>query len=252
MTPEFIPGGPALLMKNRCRLLVIADAHFGAESGFSRNGVHIASNSNDRLSRICACIDETDPDLLLFLGDLKHSVPMMSRQEFAELPGILETIRKRIAFRLIPGNHDGGIERFLQEAELLPKSGAMLDGTWYVHGHMHLPPESAGNLIVCGHHHPVVSLYDEVGCALRAQPAYLLAEVKEACAGIVSHTGGRSTRILFMPAFFEYAGGIDVRTIHASRLSPVSRCFDTESAEVFLGDGTYIDRLGALMSDARA
>ena len=252
MIPEFISGGPALLMKNTRRVLVIADAHFGAESGFSRKGVHIASNSSDRLHRICSCIEESDPDLLLFLGDLKHSVPMMSRQEFAELPHVLETIRKRIPFQLIPGNHDGGIERFLEPGELLPNTGTMIDGTWYVHGHMHLPRESGGHLIVCGHHHPVVSLYDEVGCSLRAQPAYLFAEVNEECAGLVAGANDRSTRILFMPAFFEYAGGIDVRIIHASRLSPVSRCFDVESAEVFLGDGTYIDRLGALINDARA
>ncbi len=252
MTPEFISGGPALLMKNTCRLLVIADAHFGAESGFSRKGVHIASNSRERLRRICSCIDETDPDMLLFLGDLKHSVPLMSHQEFAELPQILDTIRKKIPFRLIPGNHDGGIERFLEPEELLPKRGALIDGTWYVHGHMHLPPESVGNLIVCGHHHPVVSLYDEVGCSLRAQPAYLLAEIDEECAGLALHENGRSTRILFMPAFFEYAGGLDVRIIHASKLSPVSRCFDAENAEVFLGDGTYIDRLGRLIKNARA
>jgi len=251
MTPEFIPGGPALLIENERRVLVIADAHFGAESGFSRKGVHIPSNSSARLQRICACIDESTPDLLLFLGDLKHSVPMTSQQEYAELPDILTTIRDKVPFQLIPGNHDGGIERFLECGELLPRNGAIIDGTWYVHGHMHLPPESAGHLIVCGHHHPVVSLYDEVGCALQAQPAYLLAEVKEECAGLVAHTDGRSTRILFIPSFFEYAGGIDVRTIHKSRLSPVSKCFDTESAEVFLDDGTYIDRLGALMKDAR-
>lgn len=197
-------------MTHTQRILVIADAHFGAESGFSRKGVHIASNSTDRLRRISACIDETDPDLLLFLGDLKHSVPMMSRQECAELPGILDAIRNQIPFRLIPGNHDGGIERFLQPEELLPKTGVIIDGTCYVHGHMHLPPPaSAGHLIVCGHHHPVVSLYDEVGCSLRAQPAYLLAEVDEASAGFAPHTTGRGgTRILFMPAFFEYAGGV--------------------------------------------
>ena len=182
MTPEFIPTGPALLMEDTRRILVIADAHFGAESGFSRKGVHIASNSSARLRRIEACIHESDPDLLLFLGDLKHSVPMMSRQEFAELPHILDTIRDMVPFQLIPGNHDGGIERFLRPDELLPKTGASIDGAWYVHGHMRLPPESAGHLIVCGHHHPVVSLYDDVGCALRAQPAYLMAEVNESCA----------------------------------------------------------------------
>jgi len=252
MAPEFIAAGPALLMENARRILVIADAHFGAESGFSRNGVHIASNSTDRLERICSCIEETDPDLLLFLGDLKHSVPVMSWQERTELPRIIKTVRDLVPFRLIPGNHDGGIERFLQPEELLSGRGAMIDGTWYVHGHMHLPPESVGNLIVCGHHHPVVSIYDEVGCALRAHPAYLMAEVNEACAGIASGETGRRTRILFMPAFFEYAGGIDVRKIHTSRLSPVSRCFDCESAEVFLSDGTYIDRLGALVGDERA
>lgn len=252
MNPEFISAGPALLMENTRRILVIADAHFGAESDFSRKGVHIASNSHERLRRICSCIQKTRPDMLLFLGDLKHSVPMMSRQEVTELPQILETIRNEVPFRLIPGNHDGGIERFLNPGELLPKRGAMIDGAWYVHGHMHLPRESAGNLIICGHHHPVVSLYDDVGCALRAQPAYLLAEVNNDCAGISTDETERKTRILFMPSFFEYAGGIDVRNIHVSRLSPVSRCFDVDGAEVFLSDGTYIDRLGALVGDERA
>ena len=54
-----------------------------------------------------------------------------------------------------------------------------------------------------------------------------------------------------MPAFFEYAGGLDVRTLLDSGLSPIARCLDTADAEVFLDDGTYINTLEALINDER-
>ncbi|MDT8358632.1 MAG: phosphoesterase, partial [Methanomicrobiaceae archaeon] len=104
--------------------------------------------------------------------------------------------------------------------------------------------ELLGSLIVAGHHHPVVHLYDEVGCSLRANPAYLLATLDGAC--LSGNPALPETPVLFVPAFFELAGGLDVRSIRASRLSPIARCIREEEAEVFLHDGTYIDTLAAL------
>lgn len=232
MQLHFIENGPALLVEQDRRVLVVADLHMGIESGLERHGVHIASRSAARADRVIACIEETKPDLLLLLGDVKHNVPVTSRQEYRELPGVLRSFRDRVPIAVAPGNHDGGIGRFLEPGELLPAEGTLIDGVGYLHGHTHPAPELHGHLVVIGHHHPVVSLVDSVGCAARARPAYLYSVIEE--------LSGERTRLLFVPAFNEFAGGIDVGRLQQSGLGPLSRCIDKKSAEVFLADGTYV------------
>lgn len=249
MKPHFLHEGPALLIENSMRVLVIADLHFGAETGFAQSGVHIPSNSPGRMERMLSCIHATNPDLLVLLGDVKHSIPMTSRQEYTELPYILRTIRKEVPLRVTPGNHDGGLQRFLEKDELLPINGALIDGVGYLHGHTFPAPELQGHLMVVGHHHTVIHLYDEVGCALRSHPAYLLARLDAGCLKMPAGKETLETRALFMPAFFELAGGLDIRELQKSKLSPLSRCIREEGAEVFLNDGTYIDTLTSLNAD---
>lgn len=239
MRLHFIEAGPALLVERDRRVLVIADLHMGIESGLKRHGVHVSSRSAARRDRMLACIEETEPDLLLLLGDVKHNIPITSRQEYLELPGILDSLRDRVPIAIIPGNHDGGIDRFTEPGELLPVGGAVIDGVGYLHGHTHPDPSLLGRLIVLGHHHPVVSLQDTVGCAARAQPAYLYSGVAAPSPSEGMTTDGR-TRLLFVPAFNEFAGGIDIGRLLESGLGPLSRCIDEKSAEVFLADGTYV------------
>lgn len=250
MIPHFLPRGPALVVEGRLRVLVIADLHIGTESALASRGVHIPSSTARRLKRAEACAAEAEPDLIVLLGDVKESVPLTSRQEYRELPGFLDSLRDHAEVRVVPGNHDGGIGRFLEEGELLPVRGAVIDGTGYFHGHTIPDPELIGHLIVTGHHHPVVHLYDEIGCSLRAHPAYLLAEVKPGCAGPDHPPGAEQTRALFVPAFCELCGGLDIRELPGCGLSPLSRCIVVKDAEVFLSDGTYIDTLGALKDEA--
>ncbi len=235
---HFIESGPALLVEQERRVLVVADLHMGIESGLERHGVHITSRSAARAERVLACIEEAQPDLLLLLGDVKHNVPVTSRQEYRELPGILDMFRDRIPLRVAPGNHDGGIDRFLLPGELQPSGGAVIDGVGYLHGHTRPDPELLGHLIILGHHHPVVSLVDVIGCAARARPAYLYADLAGEC--FPTPAGISRTRLLFVPAFNEFAGGIDIGRLRESKLGPLSRCIDETTAEVFLADGTYV------------
>ncbi|TAJ44584.1 metallophosphoesterase [Methanofollis fontis] len=237
--PVFLPECPALLMENDLRVLVIADLHFGIESGLARSGVHVQSQSAARAERALAAVRETSPDLVLLLGDVKHSVPLTSRQEYAELPAILDRFRRLAPLRVAPGNHDGGLARFLQEGELLPAAGTVIDGVGYLHGHTHPGPALLGRLIVCGHLHPVVSLTDEVGCSLRAEPAYLYSP-------LLGEYAGTETRLLVLPPACEFSGGVDVLGVGESGLGPLARCIDQEHAEVWLRDGTYIGRLGEI------
>ena len=343
--PEFMPQGPALIVGNTMRVLVVADTHFGAETFLARHGLHIQSNSDERLNRLLKCIDDSKCDLLVLLGDVKHSIPVTTWQEINEMPKIFSKIREKVPFKVLPGNHDVGIERFLEEGELLEKEGAVIDGVGYIHGHTYPSGDLLGRLIVCGHAHPVVCLYDEVGCSLRSQPAYLLcsldaeeyvskyrkneqyggffetespgsdAEKTDGKGGGAKKDTGKAgksdgkakkakkargraalsersesyayytdtvsyaesndgesnstesndaepdgniaekaanTHVLFVPAFFELAGGIDVRELKASRLGPLSRCISTSDAEVFLSDGTYINTLGNLMDEGES
>ena len=247
MEPEFYPTGPAVGIERREKVLAIADPHFGVEADLHRKGLHFESRSALRLERLMEIIEESDPDYLVVLGDLKHMIPYVTRQEKAEMPQILRTIRRETEFRLAPGNHDTGLEHYLEKDELLPASGAVIDGTGYFHGHM-IPDDSLfGHLIVCGHHHPVVNLYDDVGCARRGTPGYLLAEVDTTAWTDVQPES--PTRVLLVPAFYELAGGMDVRLIPGSKVSPIAKAIRPETGEVFLKDGTYVAPFTELRPD---
>ena len=244
MALHFLPDGPALVIEHTSRVLVIADLHIGIESDLDVHGVHIPSQTRRRLDRVLACIDDGKPDLVLLLGDVKHAVPLTTRQEYHEIPHLLQEIRSRATLKVVPGNHDGGLERFLEEGEMLPIRGALIDGVGYLHGHTYPDPALLGHLLVIGHHHPMVAIRDEVGCALRDR-AYLLTTVDEGCLGLEVTTGAGTTRVLVMPAFNEFTG-FDLTRMKESNLGPLSRCMDFVNAEVFLTDGTYLGLLGSL------
>ncbi|MDP3395930.1 MAG: metallophosphoesterase [Methanoregula sp.] len=248
MKMEFIEEGPALVIEGEQRMLIVADLHFGIEADLAAHGLHFKSRSERRLERLHKVIDSTKPDELVLLGDVKHSIPSLTWQEYHEMPKILDSLRTRLPLHVFPGNHDVGIERFLHGGESRPKDGAVLDGVGYLHGHMIPSPELAGHLVVIGHHHPLLSLRDEVGCALQS-PAYLRAGVdtgdprKEQ-----SVKSSLPSRVLFMPSFNEIAG-YDILQIIKKPFSPLSRLMKKEECEIILADGTYIGPLRALITD---
>jgi metallophosphoesterase superfamily enzyme len=195
------------------------------------------------MERLETCIRDAAPDLLIILGDLKHSVPFTSRQEYREIPEIIDRLRSLLPVQIVPGNHDTGIEKFFEPEEILPKEGALVDGTGYVHGHMYPGPSLAGHLIIAGHHHPLASLRDDVGCSMRS-PVYLFSPVDEQCLGFTP-ADREPTRVLFMPAFNELSGYDLLRTVR-DPFSPLSRCVRWDRAEVFLPDGTFIGLVSSL------
>jgi hypothetical protein len=247
MKLEFIWDGPALIIENTERLLIVADLHFGIEADLAAHGMHFRSHSRERLNRLLKTVDATAPDRLVLLGDVKHSIPSLTRQEWAEIPGILDTIRHRIPILFFPGNHDIGIERFLIDGELQPKEGAVIDDVAYFHGHTYPAPHLGGHLLVTGHHHPQVNLRDQVGCSLQA-PAYLRATIDVQALGLKIPSGSGPARVLFVPAFNEIAG-YDIVRIARDPFSPISRCINQEGAEIILADGSYIGPLSMLLKD---
>lgn len=254
MEIDFIDSGPAILVEEEIRILVVADLHMGIESDLRTHGIHFRSRGENRIKRLLDISRDTSPDIILLLGDIKHRVPGTSLQEFRELPGLFQSLRKSGEVLVSPGNHDPGIESFLRPSELLRPEGTVIDRNGYLHGHMHPDPGLTGSLIIAGHHHPVVSLRDEVGPAIRS-PCYILGELRHAPGNANQDKGGDeetepadqlSTRILFIPAFNEFAGyGIE-RTFR-SPFSPLSRSLIVETAECLLPDGSYGGDLAGIL-----
>jgi uncharacterized protein len=248
MNLEFIGDGPALVVTGEKRHLIVADLHFGIEADLALHGLHFRSRSKARLERLLTIVDRVDPDGLVLLGDVKHSIPSITRQEHYELPRILSTLRDRVPLLVFPGNHDTGIERYLAPPEICAKEGELIDGVGYLHGHMYPSQSLAGHLMIIGHHHPLLSLRDEVGCALQS-PAYLRAGVNTGALGLaIAGETETPARVLFMPAFNEIAG-YDILQIIRNPTSPLSRSSFADDTEIILADGTLIGPLHALIPD---
>lgn len=244
MRLEFLPEGPALIIENQMRVLIIADLHIGIEAELARKGFHFPSQSRQRVARACTCIEKANADCLILLGDVKHNVPLTSRQEYREVPAILDAFRENIPIKVTPGNHDGGIERFLAADEILPIRGGVVDGVWYLHGHTYPDPASYGGYLVAGHHHPMIALYDEVGCALYDR-AYLSGTLDARCYRGEPADARKDTHLLIIPSFNELTG-CDILHLKGANLGPLSRCLEMDAAEVFLTDGTYVGTVGSL------
>ena len=81
--------------------------------------------------------------------------------------------------------------------------------------------ELSGHLIVAGHHHPLLSLKDEVGCAVQT-PAYLRAGLDYKGLGLTAEQKNSSPpRVMFMPAFNEILAMISFRS--SGNLFPLCR-----------------------------
>lgn len=171
-------AAPSILVQDTKRRLIVADLHFGIESELNSKGIHIPSQAVERKTRLLDLIKKTEPEHLILLGDVKHRIPGTSRQEFSELPFLFEEIRKHVPITVCLGNHDPGLEQFLYPHEIAPNTGIMIDKISYMHGHTRPSPDLCGTLIICGHHHPTIGLYDGIGIGLRT-PCFVLAKLND-------------------------------------------------------------------------
>ena len=142
-----------------------------------------------------------------------------------------------------------GSNDIFSKTEIQPKDGAILDGVGYLHGHMYPSPQLAGHLIVVGHHHPLLSLKDEVGCAIQA-PAYLRAGLDAEGSG----SGSLSEECCRHPVCCSCLLLMRLPVMISFRSSKIrSHLFrdvmKKEEAEIILADGTYIGPVSSLHSD---
>jgi putative SbcD/Mre11-related phosphoesterase len=270
---------PALLLEEEHeRFLVVADLHIGWEGALAEKGIHLPSQTPRFMKKILRLIRSCNPTGLIFLGDVKHSIAKVKTEEWQAIPDLFETLTEQVSdIRVIPGNHDGGLEALLPTSvTLVPTKGIAIGSVGVFHGHAWPAPELLGcQTLVTGHVHPMVAFRDPLGFRITRQVwvkarcdktrlakallKYLNIKVDtDPVSSLEQHFDMkvRAENLFIMPSFNDFLGGQLVNRKGRGKgagsrfIGPIlrSKSVDFNEAELFLLDGTFIGTVEQLSS----
>lgn len=234
-----ISNEPVLFVDNK-KMLVLSDLHIGIERDLQDHGLHICSQTHVMLNRLLFLITQYNPDKIVFLGDIKHTIASSTVQERNDVTWFFESITKLAEIHIVKGNHDDSINRFVPSESIIhPSDGCIIDDIGFVHGHRWPKKEIlCCDTVVIAHSHPRIVLTDRLGyktyesCWLRGKPHHTLKNKYP------SHV---DISIIVMPCFNALCGGIAVNS--DPLLGPFQKIIDVQEALVYLLDGTYLGKV---------
>jgi putative SbcD/Mre11-related phosphoesterase len=233
MTIRVIPlyPEPALLLTDEQnglskRYIVVSDLHLGFENSLDTRGVFIDSNLYliETIDALLRLVRGYEPEAVIFLGDLKSSVGYVNRDEWNNVPYLLNSLLKYTEIYFIPGNHDSNI-RFLlpDKVNLFSIHGMLLEDTLLLHGHT-MPSSSrltAVKRIIMGHIHPI---FLRQGSVLTGQRVWLHLKVKMMALSSLSlkslSQSNELVEIVVIPAFNRYLYALTRKQFKKS-ISPI-------------------------------
>ncbi|NOZ58337.1 MAG: metallophosphoesterase [Euryarchaeota archaeon] len=221
--------------------LVVADLHLGLERELLSMGLRVPSQRAGTEGRLLRLVEKTGARRVVILGDLKHSIPGASRQEYAEVTGLVGSLQERVEVVLVKGNHDSRIEELVPSLRVV--DSLVVGDVLLIHGHRR-PPHLNFSRIVMGHNHPAVEFVDNVGGVMR-EKVWLELELRDEA--LSRHGLERSPRVTVMPAFSELIEGVGFNR-EMSGQGPLLRgeMVRMEEARAYLLDGTELGRLREL------
>jgi len=190
-------------------------------------------------------------DRLFLLGDVKHNIPVTSRQEWENLPEFLSKLEKEAEVDIIPGNHDGDIQGLIpRNVNLHEAKGTDIgDGRiGLVHGHAWPDPELfQAETIIMAHSHPTIKFRDELGGRV-IEPAWIKTRLKpdNLPKEHQEQVEGKGPKITIIPAFSKLVGGgVINEKIPEELLGPLfkAEAIELEKAKIHLLDGTFLGEL---------
>jgi len=234
---RFVHGEAALHVDDS---LIIAELHIGYEQRFFPD---MDVFFTDKLiARVRALLDKTKARRLIINGDVKHSVRGATPEEQRELAKFFDAMKKQgVRTTIVKGNHDGDIERFVHNAEIVGQGGLLLGGVGVFHGNAWPSKEIAekAKTLVLAHTHPCVELGG------RQLQCWLVGRLCAKARTRFRHW--RSARVIVMPAFSQLVGcaSINKHPAKARLLGPLFRneMFKIGEAEVYTLDGVCVGRL---------
>lgn len=255
-TVEPVAGEPAAVAEaDGERLLVVADYHAGYETALRAEGVELRNRGDERREHLLSLVAATDPDRVVFLGDLGHWIGRPEWGELDELEALVAAVTERVPALLVKGNHDGEIEDALS-IPVTDSRGARVGDVGFVHGHTWPSAEVLEADVVCvGHEHPTVRLEDAVG-GRRIERAWLRGRLAgeafaehldggdddgDASEGEATSADAEAIdgELVVFPAFNELVGGTWVNVQGQEFLAPFLPR-GMSDGEAFLLDGTRL------------
>jgi len=243
---NFLPvhGQPALFASD-IDALVVADLHIGMEHELFLAGAKIPGKTPGILNDLITLLEESKAGKLIIAGDLKHNIPVSSFREEREIPRLIDALFEHVdEIHLTPGNHDGGIRKFLPgDVRLHSSKGFTLGDYGIWHGHC-WPSEEvmASRTALMGHVHPQVAFVDRVN-ARSAERCWLRGKWnRERTAERYGEVG---KNWVMLPAFNDLVGGSHVNDESQRRIGTVMRngLADVRDAEIYLLDGTNLGKV---------
>ncbi len=277
VTVKPVADQPALLIeKGGERALVIADLHLGWEVSLARHGIHVPSQVPRLMDKLRKILEDTRPQQLVLLGDVKHAVAKVELEEWKYVPEFFEGLVDLIPnVQVVPGNHDGNLEPLTPPSVKIHQSPGL--SLWKTVGLFHGHAWPSPTLLECkylvmGHLHPVVVFKDPLGFRITRQ-VWVRAKTsgKKLAEGVLKHQGVKyegdpvdkvaaeygirlvDAECTIMPSFNDYLGGQPINRnlsqgwpeLYREYMGPVLRsgAIDFENGEAYLFDGTFLGKV---------
>jgi putative SbcD/Mre11-related phosphoesterase len=240
INPQPILNEPALFIKEK-EIFVVADLHIGIESELSEKGINTVSQTKKMINHFFSLCKKYKPKEIILLGDIKHNIPSSTIQERKDVKNFLEEIKYYEVIHIIPGNHDGNIQKISPNHIIIhPSDGFIIENIAFVHGHRWPSKEIMKcEQIIIGHTHPTIMFTDRLGYKT-FEPCWIKGnfnknKLKE------KYPNSRNPQILVMPAFNPLCGGIAANKEGIT--GPLGKIIEIDNAQIFLIDGTYLGKI---------
>jgi putative SbcD/Mre11-related phosphoesterase len=234
---RLVQSQPALILEDKKRYIVVTDLHIGFESGLVANDIHVEPRDlvHEIVQNLEDAIESQKPDSLILLGDVKASVESISKIEWDAVPLFFE-IGKKIETIVVPGNHDGNIQKLVPNGVTVSSSsGLVINDTLLTHGHV-MPSENLSHVskIIMGHVHPV---YFQEGSVLDGQRVWVSIKTDK---NQVFPSASGQLEVIIIPSFNKYFYAT-YKKHHKKSISPIIQSIkNPQSAKIVTLDGSII------------
>lgn len=160
---ELVDGQPIAYIRP-LRALAMADLHLGYEAVMAKRGMLLPQvNLRSILSAVESSCRGREVSTLIVDGDIKNEFSTVGQAEFNELYDFCSRVRELgLRLVLIKGNHDNFVERYRAAFGFEVRyQEARMRGCLFFHGEE--MPSSPAGLMVMGHEHPAIGVYDPAG-----------------------------------------------------------------------------------------
>ena len=198
------------------KYITVSDLHIGLEADLLTKGITVGhSLVSEMVAELLGLVESEHVDGIILLGDIKHTVGSISRQEWDNVPVFLKQLSAKAEVYLVPGNHDGNIGHLVpMNINITTSKGMTLDDTLLVHGHS-MPSDVRAhvNRIVMGHIHPV---FLKKGSVINGERVWLYIQARKEAL----FAGKGMLEIVVVPAFNPYLYAMGEKIYHKS-ISPI-------------------------------